>query len=567
MNTALWYLLARTTVNAWRVRLARLRNPRYALAAVVGLAYFGFVLWGQPSSRTPAEEPDFLGTVAALGPFLLLLYAGWTWVAGGSRSALAFAPAEVSLLFPAPLTRQALILYKIAKTQFPILVSALIWGVLWGGRRHGSPLTVAALFLAFTTIGLHRLGAALVHAGATASGRAGRRRAAVPIAVFATVVGAVAWSLHGAWPAIEAAGFPDVFRVMDDALGTAPARIALLPFTAVFAPLGATTPGERVSAMAVLGAIAGLHLVWVLRLDAAFEEAAATESARTAERLEALRRRQTVGAVAPTTRSRRSLPLATTGPAWVAITWKNLVHLVRSGNARAMLVPPALLFAMPLMVGDPVLRGSITMLAVGVFAPALLLVGPLLLRSDLRADLVHLAQLKAYPIPGWQMVLAEVGGSAIPLTAAQVALCLAAVASAQGTPASVEPFWVLAGCVGLPLLLGGLNATMLVIHNALALLFPGWSRPGSAPPAGIETMGTGILALAAVALAVSLACLAPGAAAAGTFFALQATGAVALPATLAATGAVAGLLLLAECWALGLVLGDVFDGLEPQDVR
>lgn len=568
MNTALWYLLARTTINAWRVRLARLRNPRYALAAVVGLGYFALV-FGRPSSSSPFAEPAFAQAMSVLGQGVLLLYVGWTWIVGGSRTALAFAPAEVSLLFPAPLSRRALILYKLAKEQLPILASAAVFGLLWSKRSGDQPRLIAALFLMFTTISLHRLGAALVHAGATASGRAGRRRAAVPIAGFVALVAAVAVSLHAAWPGIRGSDVRHLVRAIEDALGSAPAVVALLPFKAVLAPLGATTLAEWLPAMVVLGGIAALHLVWVLRLDAAFEEAAAIESARLAERLEALRQRKTMGAVVPTKRPRRSLPLAPTGPAWVAITWKNVLHLVRSGGLRALLTPAAIVLAMPLVLASvgPNDRAMLVLVVAGAFLVSFTLAAPLLLRSDLRADLVHLAQLKALPIAGWQMVLAEIGGSTIPLTLSQVALGLAAAAALQGTPASVEASWFLAGAVALPLLLGGLNATMFLVHNALALVFPSWSRLGSAPPAGIEAMGTGILALAVVGLAILVACVAPGAVAAGLFFALQATGLVALPATLAVTGAVAGLLLLAQCWAFSLFLGDVFDGLEPQDAR
>jgi len=566
VNGALRYLLVRTTVNAWRVRLARLRNPRYAAAAVVGLAYFAFIL-RRPASSSASPGPEFFGAVAALGPFLLLAYVGWTWLAGGSRTALVFDRAEVSLLFPAPLARRGLVLYKLAKEQIPVFLSAVIFGMIGSGAGDDRPLRIGALFLAFSTINLHRLAAALVHAGATEAGGAGRRRAAVPIAVFATIVVAVAWSLGAAWPGIEAAGVPGVFRALGDALGTAPAAYVLLPFGAVFAPLGAQTTGDWVSGMAFLGAIAGLHLGWVLRLDASFEEAAAIESERMAQRLEALRQRKAMPAITASKTPRRSLPLDPTGPAWVAITWKNLLHLVRSGGARGLFAPAALVLVMPLLLSDSDLLAAVVLSSAGALAASLIALAPSTMRNDLRADLAHLAQLKTYPIAGWQLVLAEVGGSAIPVTLAQCALGLAAVASLQGTRLSVEAPWLVAGCLGLPVLLGGLTTTSFLVHNALALLFPGWSRQGAAPPAGIEAMGTGILALAAVALAMLLACLAPAAAAVGTFFALEATDVLALPARLAVSAVVAGALLLLECWAMSLGLGQTFEALEPQDAR
>ena len=52
------------------------------------------------------------GTFSLLAPLLALAYVSWTWIFGADRTALAFSEAEATMLFSAPVSRRALILYK-----------------------------------------------------------------------------------------------------------------------------------------------------------------------------------------------------------------------------------------------------------------------------------------------------------------------------------------------------------------------------------------------------------------------------------------------------------------------
>jgi hypothetical protein len=56
---------------------------------------------------------------------LLLSAARW-WLFGADRGTLAFAPAEVQFLFPAPVSRRALVHAKLVRTQLAILLNTLI---------------------------------------------------------------------------------------------------------------------------------------------------------------------------------------------------------------------------------------------------------------------------------------------------------------------------------------------------------------------------------------------------------------------------------------------------------
>ncbi|MDP1889406.1 MAG: putative ABC exporter domain-containing protein [Gemmatimonadaceae bacterium] len=571
MNGALWYLVAETTRNQWRARVARLRNPRYALALVLGVAYFWFLyLRPQRSAQGPHEgdlSAGFLNAMGTAASLLIVLYTAWTWIFGGDRTALAFSEAEVSLLFPAPLSRRALIGYKLLKAQLPILFTAVLWVVLM--RRSMGPmppaLRVVSIYVMLTTINLHRLAAALVNANALEHGARGARRTMLALVVFAIVLGSIGWALWGAHGAFDD-GMGDGMRAVVSALRAPPASVALYPFAVVLAPVFAASISEWWFAMGPAVVLLVLHVWWVLRSDAAFEESAVAASVALAKKLAALRGRQGGAVAIPSSKGvRRSLPLAPVGAPAVAIVWKNLLWLMRSGTLRAFLIPAAL--AMVLLVvlhGKPDILAPMLLAIGGVTTVALLLFGPVTLRNDLRSDLLHLPLLKTLPLHGYQVVLAQVASGAIPVAAAQYLTGLVAIVGLYGTPMAAK--WntsvVIGGMVAAPLLLLGLNGTTFLIHNAMALLFPGWVKLGEHGVGGPEAMGQSIMTMMVVALCLALALLLPAASGAVLFFALRGD----LFVAVAAAGSVAGVVLGAQCYGLIARLGVAFERVEPQQV-
>lgn len=572
MNGALWYLVAETTRNQWRSRIARLRSPRYSIALLLGLAYFWF-LYFRPQQRAPqlpnAGDPGagFLGVMGTAAPLLIVLYTAWTWIFGGDRTALAFSEAEVSLLFPAPLSRRALIGYKLLKAQLPILFTACLWVVL---MRHSmgsmSPaLRIVGIYVMLTTINLHRLAAALVNANALEHGARGARRTLLAIVVFASALGSIAWALWSAHGAFDS-GMGDGMRAALAALRAPPASVALYPFAAVLAPVFAASLSEWWQAMGPAVALLALHLWWVLRTDAAFEESAVEASVALARQLEALRGRQGGAVALPSSKGvRRSLPLAPVGAPAVAIVWKNLLWLMRSGTLRAFLIPAVLAVVLRVVLhGKPdILVPMLIAVGVGTIV-ALLVFGPITLRNDLRSDLLHLPLLKTLPLHGHQVVLAQVASGAIPVAAAQYLTALVSVVGLYGTPMAAK--WnssvVIGGVVAAPLLLLGLNGTTFLINNAIALLFPGWVKLGEHGAGGIEAMGQSLMTMTVVVLCLALALLFPTAVGAALFFAFRGS----LFAAVAVAGAGAGVVLGAQCYGLIVRLGGVFERVEPQHV-
>ena len=175
MIGAFAYLILTSTRNRLSSQLKRVRNPRYAVAFLLGLAYFGwFVFFNRPARGGPPPGPLVSEMLGALLPIVILLIVAYAWIFGADRTALAFTEAEVSLLFPAPVSRRGLIIYKLVRAQTAVLLTSLLWTVL---LRRGFGLERAlSYWVLLSTISMHRLGVALIRASQTAHGARGARR-------------------------------------------------------------------------------------------------------------------------------------------------------------------------------------------------------------------------------------------------------------------------------------------------------------------------------------------------------------------------------------------------------
>ena len=195
MTGALMYLTGRTVVNRIKRQAARVQSPRYALALALGCAWLAVVVWQRsPASAQAPASAAWLELGGALGVLLLVV---WSWLGSGNARVLAFSPAEVTFLFPAPITRRGLIRYKLLRTQLIVLVNVAIWTVLVGRQGSGlSPwLRAASFWVLITTLALHRLGAALVRASLAEHGRFGLRHRIVSVVLVSMAFGALASGL------------------------------------------------------------------------------------------------------------------------------------------------------------------------------------------------------------------------------------------------------------------------------------------------------------------------------------------------------------------------------------
>ena len=568
MIGAFAYLLRMSWRNRVLSQIQRVKSPRYAAAIVIGLSYFWFVLFRQ-SMRGPSGANIFLGPeVEIVAPLGLIVILGAVWLLGTDRSALAFTEAEVAMLFTAPVSRRGLIVYKLARSQIVILFNALIWVFILrrGGAALPAPLSAIGFWVLFTTLSCHRLAAALVRASSWEHGLRGVRRNWIPITVSAAIVVTIGWELFNGRHRFAGATYPEgFFATFASILSALPARIALYPFRAMLAPSFAHSPADWARAMVPALAVLAVHAWWVLRSDTAFEEAAAAASVERARRLEAFRARRSLGAIPKPTGGARTIPLASTGHPLVAIVWKNMICLMRTSQVGllvfAVLVGTGAAIALGVMIADIGAGIAIVSLFVGA---VMVLLGGRSVRNDLRSDMLHLPFLKAIPISGMHIVMAEIASGAFVMAAMEFVLLTIAIGglawSTNEIPVSPEAR--LGIFVASPVALLAYNGVVFTVLNGAAVLFPGWMRLGPSGGGGVEAMGQIVLATTGQLFAQVLLLLVPAGVTAGTFYALRANVGVAFAVAFTA----GGLALIAELYLAIRGLGRAFARAEPHQI-
>lgn len=500
MNDALWYLLWHSARNRLRGQVARLKRPRYLLAVLAGGLYFGALLF---NSRMPS--PLAGSTSSAIGQLVYTTIIFFTiaggWVLGSDRPALVFTEAEVQLLFPAPLTRASLVRYKVAQAQMVVLFSVLVWVVLL--RRGGTALPfwmrAISLWIILSTMYLHRVGASLVRTSAASHGARGLRRNAIPIAIVATAITIVGWTVVRAIPSVRTAILAGEGGAAFAQLASSqPLATILFPFHLLIAPLFADSWRHWLLAILPAFALMAAHYPWVTHTDAAFEEAVAEAAARRARASADMRTaRSRHVRIADGAVPRAWFPLAPTGHAAVAILWKNVLAYTRALRLRTFVIMVCAVGviggAVYSEVGSMSEMASIGETLCAIPLVMLIVLGPGFVRTDLRQDLLQLDQLRSYPLRGSTILAAEIASTVVILTAMQYGfLVLAAFLASYDIRASVP----LAPAVLIALIvLPTLNAISLTVANGAALLFPGWVRLGDGRTAGIEAMGQNVLAV------------------------------------------------------------------------
>lgn len=525
MTGALAYLTVRSIRNSLVLRLRRLRQPRYLLVGLGLAIYLGSIISSR--GRAPLRIPDnyeaLARLVAALG-FFAAMVASWILPASGS---LRFTLAEVSILFPAPIGRRQLLQYKIVRLMLAAAGGSLFFTLFFGPLRPAS----AALFafkitVVFIVIGLVEAGVALYRVNAKASSGASARLR-LPILTSSVLLMALA-----AW-VLAVFAFADSIRALMRVIPV----IAVLFFACV---------------------------AWILWSDAAFEEEAAINADKMREALVRFQKGQP-----RITPRRRGTPfrLAPTGPPELAIFWKNWLLFGRASRSWITTLWIVTVVFVGAFYGierssedSPVHWKELTPILLLVLAGAVALMGPTMVRSDLRRDLAHLVVIKTWPVRGAAIVRGEVLAPAVALTLGALA---AIVPAALFAPAFVLPTDVsLAGrltfAAAATTTATALIVTHLVIQNAIVVTFPAWIRPRAVGAgAGVELMGQMMIVLYGGMFVLALAALAPAAAGALVMFLF---GGVLLPAIVFAS------LLLVESFAATEIIGRVLERTDLQEV-
>ena len=566
VTNALAFLIARTVRNRFVAQFKRVKTPRYAVGLLIGIGYIWLVFLrrgavGVASGNVGNPVGSTLSTVAGFGLTVVIIF--W-WLRGGVQGSLAFQPAEVQFLFTAPVTRRALLTYKIVRSQLLIIINAVIWAFLirrWGVSLPG-PERFATAWGFFTVLSLHRLGTALVQLPPLRG-----PRKAVLIAAKLLAVAAIVAIAMGAIPVLRQWGsidFSDGFAVFKRTLDLPPQRYILLPMHLVIAPLMASAFEQWVRAFAVVVGIVALHLAWVLSMRVPFEEAATAASAEMAKRIAAFKDRRAGGSAAiVTVKVKRDwLPLAPLGRPTIAIIWKNTLALTRAGSLQSAVVLVVLLAVITRVISATSHGAADAELALPylILAAFALVMGPRAVRNDLRQDLPNLPLLKTYPLSGADLVLAEMASPTLVLAIFQgLMLVVAYFVLPAAVRAKFDATTTIVAFVLVPLGLLAVNAVSIGIQNGAAVLFPGWVRLG--PDAGgLEAMGQNLLLTFGSMLALVIALIVPvGVTVGAAFLGGPAHGAPAF----AVAGVIAIAVLVGEIWWLVGALGRVFEKMDP----
>src|SRR5881628_2427587 len=509
MIGALIYLQMQSIKNRLRMRLRRLKKPKYLAGAAVGGAYFYFFFFrnlfvGRRSAAAAAADaasPETLllfELVGALALFLMVLSA---WILPHERAALLFSEAEIAFLFPAPVTRRTLIHFKLLRSQIAILFTTLFLTLLSGRWGQGGKAWIhaAGWWLILSTLTLHTLAASFARTRLLELGVSNWRRRVILLSALALLVAAVLRWVRATVPAPTASDFLDMEALkyyLRHALESGPALYALIPFRLVARPYLAPDASAFLAAFIPAAVLMLLHYWWVVRADVAFEEASLELSRKFAERIAAVRAGGGWHSAAkPKKRKSPPFVLRPTGISAVAFLWKNLISAGHAFTLRTWIFLASFAVCAGLPLGLSSSRKGWLLPAVGILTVILtgysLFLGPAILRQDLRQDLANADILKMYPLRGWQVVLGELLAPAAILTGVQWCLVLLATATFSRFPEGNDiPLTTrLSLGAAVAIIAPMLNVVSLLIPNASVLLFPAWMQTGRQPVGGIEVMG------------------------------------------------------------------------------
>ena len=523
MTGAFSYLAFCSIQNLIRLRVRRLRRPRYILITIGMGLWLANAIFNRPPAGLLRIKPEWSGRAQIISLAVAFAVLALCWVMPGARS-LGLTAAEIQFLLPAPITRRQLIGYKLWRLLIPAFSTSLLLTLFIAPDGAGPAAGFAArTFLVMAMLALYEAAVSL-HRKASEDGTPlyGSEWARIAL-VAAAITVVLAWVLT---------------------------RIALAPV------------GELTQIVPLALTMLGVTTTWVLGSDAAFEEAA-TEAADRAER------GKLPAVVRPRRPARRSspFPLALKGRFETAILWKNWMLIGRA--SRPVLMVGGVVFLT--VVGMTAWIGAMfeTALVPSIcFAAAafIVLLGPAMLRIDLRHDLAHLVVFKTWPVRGAAVVRAELLAPFIALALTlPVPLLVGSlfdrdfVFGPDATLLSRAAFAAMTVLVGSALILA-----QLVIQNGLAVTFPGWMHLSpTGVDAGMDVMGQSMITMYGGMLVLGFALIPPLVAGGAIWFVFGgqvSPGAMLLPAL------VFSAVLLLECVVSTELIGRIFERADLQDV-
>jgi hypothetical protein len=513
MISASLYIVTCSARNRFRRRLKRLREPRYLIGAIVGAAYLYFSFFARararavqgrrPRSRAgPLDPATVLASQPALAGVVLLAMAAVAWVLPFESGLLEFSAAETDLLFPAPVSRRALLVYRLLRSQIGMLFGSVIVAISSPVPGWTRLRIAVATWILFVTIRVYFSAVTLTRARARSGGIAAIAAWVPPAACVAALV-AVGVAFRTTWIASPVASADDAIDRLGAVSLHGVAGVVLWPFAALARPIFAGSFAAFVGVLPGALVVLAVSLAWMLRADEAFQDLAAAAAARRAERAQTKRG----GGV----RARATgLSLALDGPPEFALFWKNGVQTLRPTGVMAIRVVLAVAVSCIAISSFAInalhVRGAAAAACTvaGAIAAFTAILGPQIVRTDLRSDLLHLELLKTWPVRAPAIIRGEIAWPGAMLTAiGWFALACAGAFSRAAFP-ETSVLTRTAVVIAAALLLPSLVFLQFLVQNAGALAFPAWVPLGYQRPRGVDAMGQRLILFGGVLLSSAL---------------------------------------------------------------
>jgi hypothetical protein len=506
-----WFITTRSFKNRILQRLRRLRNPRYLISFIAGLAYLWFMVFRRMFFATARHGPAFgfslpvkdvfVDVMAMFVGAVLLLAWAWPEQSGGLR----FSEAEIQFLFPAPVSRRALLLYKVFRQQPQILISATMMTIFGFRQAHFVGLWIPFVFLSayFTMVALARARLKLMRIGFTVR--------VIAVSVIGTAIASLfVKAFHTAGlSSAQIQSAPALFRAVVSPL-QAPVVRAILFIPRFFA--SAVLPpsfGQQALSCAVLLVMAAICLALASQLNVSFEEASLHASERQQARIARVRGQRS-GRYVMFRRMPPPFRLPPSAPPELAILWKNLIAAFRiSTSWIAFIGFIALILLIPNMITrHDHLRVVGAMMALG-FCGFFPFAASQMFSQDLRLDLPDMELLKSYPITGERLVAAEIAAPLLLISIVQmIMLSLEAFMTSHSHVSGTLAFFGTPQFVVVGLLFTvPICAAQLVIRNAVVVLLPGWAVRSAEDQRGFVVVGQRLVMLVGNIIVLTLALL------------------------------------------------------------